>query len=66
MWPLPRDLDPAPFRSTLDHSTPMASVVQTLTQRGLLRPPPFLPANMMYETLMGSVAYGVSGDTSDR
>ncbi|MFN8858508.1 MAG: DNA polymerase beta superfamily protein [Planctomycetaceae bacterium] len=44
----------------------MASVVQTLTQRGLLRPPPFLPTNMMYETLMGSVAYGVSGDTSDR
>ena len=44
----------------------MASVVQTLTQRGLLRPPSFLPANMMYETLMGSVAYGVSGDTSDR
>lgn len=44
----------------------MASVVQILTQRGLLRPPPFLPTNMMYETLMGSVAYGVSGDTSDR
>jgi len=44
----------------------MASVVQQLTQRGLLRPPAFLPTNMMYETLMGSVAYGVSGDTSDR
>jgi predicted nucleotidyltransferase len=44
----------------------MASVVQHLTQRGLLRPPAFLPTNVMYETLMGSVAYGVSGDTSDR
>ncbi len=44
----------------------MASVVFNLAQRGLIRPPSFLPPNVMYETLMGSLAYGVSGDESDR
>ena len=43
----------------------MGSVVQTLTQKGLVRPPGFLPQNVHYETMMGSVAYGVSSDTSD-
>ena len=41
------------------------SVVQRLAERGIARPPKFLPSNTHYETLMGSVAYGVSGDTSD-
>lgn len=43
----------------------MASLVQQLTSRGLLRPPAFLPTNMLYETRMGSTAYGVSSDISD-
>ena len=41
------------------------SVVRRLAERGIARPPKFLPANTHYETMMGSVAYGVSGDTSD-
>ena len=44
----------------------MASVVHSLSTRGLIRPPSFLPSNVMYETLMGSTAYGVSCDESDR
>ena len=44
----------------------MPSVTQQLAARGLIRPPGFLPTNVMYETLMGSVAYGVSTDHSDR
>lgn len=43
----------------------MPSVTQKLTEKGLIRPPSFLPENVMYETIMGSVAYGVSSDTSD-
>ena len=43
----------------------MPSVVQKLTDRGLIAPPSFLPTNVHYETIMGSVAYGVSSDTSD-
>ena len=41
------------------------STVQRLTDRSLLRPPRWLPGNVQYETIMGSVAYGVSSDTSD-
>lgn len=41
------------------------STIQRLTDRGLLRPPRWLPGNVQYETIMGSVAYGVSSDTSD-
>src|SRR5260370_26518958 len=41
------------------------STVQQLVNQGLAKPPSWLPANIMYETIMGSVAYGVSGDTSD-
>ena len=44
----------------------MASAVQNLTRRGLIRPPAFLPENLHYETLMGSNAYGVSSDNSDQ
>jgi predicted nucleotidyltransferase len=41
------------------------STLQRLADRGLVRPPRWLPANVQYETIMGSVAYGVSFDTSD-
>ena len=41
------------------------STMQRLTDRGLIKPPRWLPGNVQYETIMGSVAYGVSSDTSD-
>lgn len=31
----------------------------------IIQPPSWLPDNLCYETMMGSVAYGVSSDTSD-
>lgn len=43
----------------------MPSRVFELEQRGLVRPPAWLSSNIMCETIMGSVAYGVSSDTSD-
>lgn len=36
-----------------------------LEKRNLIDPPKFLACNVHYETMMGSVAYGVSSDTSD-
>ncbi len=44
----------------------MPSITQQLAEKGLIRPPGFLPSNVMYETIMGSMAYGVSSDSSDR
>lgn len=41
------------------------SVIQKLHKKGLIKPPPFVVGGTHYETIMGSVAYGVSGDTSD-
>ncbi len=41
------------------------STLQRLADAGLIRPPRWLPGNVQYETIMGSVAYGVSSDTSD-
>jgi predicted nucleotidyltransferase len=41
------------------------SVIAKLTEKGIARPPKFLPDNVHYETMMGSVAYGVSSDASD-
>jgi uncharacterized protein len=41
------------------------SVIQSLTTKKLISPPTWLPASVQYETMMGSVAYGVSSDTSD-
>lgn len=41
------------------------STLQRLTDRGLAKPPRWLPGSVQYETIMGSVAYGVSSDTSD-
>jgi uncharacterized protein len=43
----------------------LMSTLQRLTDRGLIKPPRWLPGNVQYETIMGSVAYGVSSDTSD-
>ena len=43
----------------------MASTTAELTEKGIAHPPPFLAPNIHYETIMGSVAYGVSADTSD-
>ncbi|MBC8141351.1 MAG: nucleotidyltransferase domain-containing protein [Armatimonadetes bacterium] len=40
-------------------------MTQALTARKLAEPPKWLPNAVVYETLMGSVAYGVSNDTSD-
>ena len=41
------------------------STLQRLTVRGLARPPRWLPNAIQYETIMGSLAYGVSSETSD-
>ena len=41
------------------------SLVQSLKQKNLIQPPKWLPDNVMYETQMGSTAYGVDGSTSD-
>jgi len=43
----------------------MPSITAQLTEKSLIRPPRFLQSNVMYETLMGSVAYGVSSESSD-
>ncbi len=43
----------------------MSSVIQHLSAKGILELPRFLVDNVHYETIMGSVAYGVSADTSD-
>ncbi|MDH5327109.1 MAG: nucleotidyltransferase domain-containing protein [Gammaproteobacteria bacterium] len=44
----------------------MASVVQSLYKKRIItKLPKFVPANTQYEVIMGSVAYGVSNDTSD-
>lgn len=41
------------------------STTKRLKELGLISPPQFVPYNIHYETIMGSVAYGVSSDTSD-
>jgi len=44
----------------------MSSVFDRLKSKGLLNSPPwFMENNMQLEVIMGSVAYGVSSDTSD-
>ena len=43
----------------------MPSLVQSLTERGLIKPPNFVPTNMHYEAWIGSISYGTSTDTSD-
>ena len=44
----------------------MPSLTQQLSQKSLIKPPGFIPQNVMYETIMGSFAYGVSSENSDR
>ena len=47
-------------------STPnKSSVVAQLTEKKLALPPKWLPGSVAYETIMGSMAYGVSSDSSD-
>lgn len=41
------------------------NTIQHLIKHQLIKPPKFLADNVQYETIMGSVAYGVSSDTSD-
>lgn len=41
------------------------STIKKLEDKDLISPPQFLSTNIHYETMMGSVAYGVSGDSSD-
>lgn len=40
-------------------------ILHDLLKKELIHPPKWLPDNTMYLTLMGSVAYGCSSDTSD-
>src|SRR5688500_4528079 len=39
---------------------------KVLNSGARMSPPDWLPDNLLYETLMGSEAYGVSSDASDR
>jgi hypothetical protein len=51
---------------TVDPGEPsVMSTLQRLSDRGLVKPPRWLPGNVQYETIMGSVAFGVSSETSD-
>lgn len=43
----------------------MASTVEKLSKRGLCNPPNYVVSNTMYETVVGSVAYGVADEFSD-
>lgn len=43
----------------------MTSRLQTLVKARVAQPPKWLPDNLHYEVEMGSVAYGVSGQSSD-
>jgi predicted nucleotidyltransferase len=50
----------------------MASIVKKINKNnlkningGLVKPPSWLPENIVYETIIGSMAYGVSSDSSD-
>ncbi len=43
----------------------MPSVVSRLTEKGLIRPPTWLPGNVRFEGVQGSVAYGAATDDSD-
>jgi len=43
----------------------MASIIKQLTDQQLIHPPPWLPDNVRYECITGSIAYGVSTNDSD-
>lgn len=40
-------------------------IIKELVEKGKIHPPSWVPTNVQYLTIMGSVAYGVSSDTSD-
>jgi predicted nucleotidyltransferase len=42
-----------------------SGVVRRLADKGLIKPPGFVTGSVHYETIMGSMAYGVSSDSSD-
>jgi uncharacterized protein len=42
-----------------------SGAVRRLAHKGLIKPPKFVHGSVQYETLMGSIAYGVSSDASD-
>lgn len=42
------------------------SNVEKLADRGLITPPKYVSHSVQYEVMMGSIAYGVSSDNSDR
>lgn len=44
----------------------MAQLLKTLTKEGLMSPPSWMNDNIGYLTVMGSVSYGVSTDSSDQ
>ncbi len=43
----------------------MSSIISELTKKKLIQPPNWLETNVCYEAVMGSIAYGVSADSSD-
>ncbi len=43
----------------------MSNTIEKLTKRGLIRPPSDVKSCTMYETVVGSVAYGVADEFSD-
>jgi len=43
----------------------MACIIYKLTKAGAIRPPTWIPGNVMYETIMGSTCYGVNLTDSD-
>lgn len=43
----------------------MSSRIQRCERVGLITPPTFLADNLVYETISGSISYGVATDTSD-
>lgn len=43
----------------------MSDLIQTLSSKNLIKPPPFVVGGTQYLTLMGSTAYGVAGESAD-
>lgn len=43
----------------------MSSILAELESKQLIKPPPWMSSNTMYLTIMGSIAYGTSSDSSD-
>ena len=43
----------------------MGSIIDKMRTQGKIKPPTWIPGNVMYETIMGSTAYGCNTLTSD-